>query len=235
MPGIVVGVDGSQNSERSLEWAMKEAGLRQVPLTVVAVHPVATSGWTKAGMSFPADAADEERARTAAQEEVDKVASEVGGQRPPSVTVRAESGVPAEVLINASKRRGHAGGRLAGQRRFLAAADGVGEQPGRAPRGVPGRHHPVRSRKLNSAAPGPAVPGPGRHRLVAPAAWPGTGPGLSTGAERTTSAFSARFGLRRLPLPRLAPVRESGRPAQVWPWIRMDTRRLPWCAGAPRG
>ncbi len=82
---------------------MKEAGLRQVPLTVVAVHPVATSGWTKAGMSFPADAADEERARAAAQEEVDKVASEVGGQRPPSVTVRAESGVPAEVLINASK------------------------------------------------------------------------------------------------------------------------------------
>ena len=103
MPGIVVGVDGSRHSERSLEWAMKEAALRQVPLTVVAVHPVATSGWTKAGMSFPADAADEERARAAAQEEVDKVASEVGGQRPPSVTVRAESGVPAEVLINASK------------------------------------------------------------------------------------------------------------------------------------
>jgi nucleotide-binding universal stress UspA family protein len=53
-------------------------------------------------MSFPADQADEERAQTAAQEEVDKAASQVGGQRPPSVTVRAESGVPAEVLINAS-------------------------------------------------------------------------------------------------------------------------------------
>jgi nucleotide-binding universal stress UspA family protein len=81
---------------------MKEAALRQAPLTVIAVHQVATSGWTRAGMSFPADQADEERARTAAQEEVDKAASQVGGQRPPSVTVRAESGVPAEVLINAS-------------------------------------------------------------------------------------------------------------------------------------
>ena len=102
MSGIVVGVDGSQHSQRSLEWAMKEAALRQVPLTVVAVHPVATSGWTKAGMSFPADQADMERARTAAQEEVDKAVSQVGAQRPPSVTVHAESGIPAEVLINVS-------------------------------------------------------------------------------------------------------------------------------------
>ena len=55
MPGIVVCVDGSRHSQRSLEWAMKEAALRQVPLTVMAVHAVATSGWTGAGMSFPAD------------------------------------------------------------------------------------------------------------------------------------------------------------------------------------
>lgn len=102
MPGIVVGVDGSRHSQRSLEWAMKEAAIRQVPLTVIAVHPVATSGWTKAGMSFPADHADEERAQAAAQEGADKAASQVTGQRPPSVTVRAVSGVPAEELINAA-------------------------------------------------------------------------------------------------------------------------------------
>ncbi|MGO9297655.1 MAG: universal stress protein, partial [Streptosporangiaceae bacterium] len=28
MPGIVVGVDGSPNSERALDWAMKEAAVR---------------------------------------------------------------------------------------------------------------------------------------------------------------------------------------------------------------
>jgi nucleotide-binding universal stress UspA family protein len=102
MPGIVVGVDGSRHSQRSLEWAMKEAALRQVPLTVLAVHPVATSGWTRAGLSYPADQADEQRAQAAAQEETDKAASALGGQRPPSVTVRSVSGTPAEELINAA-------------------------------------------------------------------------------------------------------------------------------------
>ena len=41
MPGIVVGVDGSEHSDEILEWAMKEAALRQAPLTVMTVHPVA--------------------------------------------------------------------------------------------------------------------------------------------------------------------------------------------------
>ena len=103
MPGIVVGIDGSHHSQRSLEWAMKEAALRQVPLTVLAVHPVATSGWTHSGISYPADQADEERARAVAQESADKAASQIGGQRPPSVTVRAVSGVPAEELIKAAE------------------------------------------------------------------------------------------------------------------------------------
>lgn len=102
MPGIVVGVDGSRHSQASLEWAMKEAALRKVPLTVLAVHPVATSGWTSAGTHYPADQADEERARAAAQEGADKAASEMTGERPPSVVVRAVSGVAAEELIRAS-------------------------------------------------------------------------------------------------------------------------------------
>ena len=37
MSGIVVGIDGSGHSERALEWAAREAGLRQVPLTVITV------------------------------------------------------------------------------------------------------------------------------------------------------------------------------------------------------
>ena len=32
MPGIIVGIDGSGHSQRALEWAMKEAALRRVPL-----------------------------------------------------------------------------------------------------------------------------------------------------------------------------------------------------------
>jgi nucleotide-binding universal stress UspA family protein len=102
MPGIVVGFDGSAHSERSIEWAMKEAALRHTPLTVLAVHPVAVSAWTGTPITFAADEGEVEKARTAAQESVDKVASQQGGERP-SVTVRALSGVPAEELIKAGE------------------------------------------------------------------------------------------------------------------------------------
>ena len=46
MPGIVVGVDGSLNSERALDWAMKAAATRHAPLTVLTVHEVMKSYWT---------------------------------------------------------------------------------------------------------------------------------------------------------------------------------------------
>jgi nucleotide-binding universal stress UspA family protein len=100
MPGIVVGVDGSKHSQRSLEWAMKEAVLRQTPLTVLAVHPVAISTWTQTPLTYPQDEADEERARAAAQEGADKAAAELG-ERAPAVTVRSVSGSPAGELIKA--------------------------------------------------------------------------------------------------------------------------------------
>jgi nucleotide-binding universal stress UspA family protein len=46
MPGIVVGVDGSLNSERALDWAMKAAATRHAPLTVVlSGHEVVKSCW----------------------------------------------------------------------------------------------------------------------------------------------------------------------------------------------
>lgn len=46
MPGIVVGVDGSLDSERALDWAMKAAATQPAPLTVVrAGHEVMKSYW----------------------------------------------------------------------------------------------------------------------------------------------------------------------------------------------
>ena len=45
MPGVVVGVDGSPNSERALDWAMKQAAAVRAPLTVIAVHEVPKSYW----------------------------------------------------------------------------------------------------------------------------------------------------------------------------------------------
>lgn len=102
MAGIVVGLDSSQFSEHALEWALKEAAVHDSPLTVITVHPVAISTWTRSPIIYPQDAPAEEQARQAAQEVVDKAAARLGEGRPASVTVRAVSGLPAEALINAS-------------------------------------------------------------------------------------------------------------------------------------
>lgn len=101
MPGIVVGVDGSQNSARALEWAVDEAALRQAPLTVLAVHPVAADIFGLAPLVYPADEEDRSKVQQATQELVDGVLSGRGGQ-PPAVTVRAINGIPADELVQAS-------------------------------------------------------------------------------------------------------------------------------------
>jgi nucleotide-binding universal stress UspA family protein len=98
-----VGVDGSDNSLRALDWAMKEAALRHAALAVLTVNPVAVSYWTDNPIILPEDKAEEEKIRKAAEEAVTKVASQLGQSQPASVTVRAVSGVPAEELVNASR------------------------------------------------------------------------------------------------------------------------------------
>jgi len=44
MSGIIVGVDGSGHSQRALEWAAREAALRQASLTVLTVQQI-IAGW----------------------------------------------------------------------------------------------------------------------------------------------------------------------------------------------
>jgi nucleotide-binding universal stress UspA family protein len=102
MPGIVVGVDGSHHAQRALEWALKEAAIRNVPLTVLAVREVAISAWERAPIVYPQDEAAREKVRDAAQKLVDDALGSLGN-RPPSVTVRAEIGTPSEQLVRASQ------------------------------------------------------------------------------------------------------------------------------------
>ncbi|HWG63731.1 MAG TPA: universal stress protein [Streptosporangiaceae bacterium] len=102
MPGIVVGVDGSSTTQLALEWAMKEAAIKQAPLTVLAVHQVAISYWTGDPLIFPADEEEVQKVRKATEEAVQRATGQIGDVKPPSVTVRALSGLPARELINAS-------------------------------------------------------------------------------------------------------------------------------------
>jgi len=102
MPGIIVGVDGSGHSQRALEWAMKEAAIRHMPLSILTVHP-AIVGYYGGVVTGAQDLELTEQAEVAVKAEADKVLAGLTGPHPESVTVRAVHGFPVEELVNASK------------------------------------------------------------------------------------------------------------------------------------
>ena len=105
MPGIVVGVDGSDHSRRALAWAMREAEQHHVSLQVVAVHPSPVRPATGIywGLpSLPENSFDPELVRMAVQQFVDEATKETGGPRP-EVTVSVVAGDAAEELVRASR------------------------------------------------------------------------------------------------------------------------------------
>ena len=105
MPGIVVGVDGSDHSRRALIWAMRQAALQQVSLTVLAVRPDPVRPVTGVYWGvhvYPEDTHNPEVVRKAIQEIVERVANEIG-ETVPQVAVKVVTGDPAEELIKVSR------------------------------------------------------------------------------------------------------------------------------------
>lgn len=100
MPGITVGIDGSDNAHHALIWAMKEAAQRDVPLTVLTVHETIAGYWTGRPVAFAGDEDLVKHAREGAEQAVAEVAKELDKQ--PQVTVTAINGFAAKSLIDAS-------------------------------------------------------------------------------------------------------------------------------------
>ena len=102
MPGIIVGIDGSDHSRRALKWAIREAAVRHAPLTVLTVQATLIGYWGSPVL-YPGDEDLAEQGRKVAQEETDSVLEKIGPEsRPSSVTVRAVTGLPAEALLEAA-------------------------------------------------------------------------------------------------------------------------------------
>jgi nucleotide-binding universal stress UspA family protein len=101
MSGITVGVDASENSDRALDWALQEGALRHEPVTVIAVHGVATNQWTGRPIVMEEDSPEEEKIRQAVEEKVARVTGQLGA--PVEVHVEVVSGVASQVLIEASQ------------------------------------------------------------------------------------------------------------------------------------
>jgi nucleotide-binding universal stress UspA family protein len=101
MPGIVVGIDGSEHSRHALEWAVHEAAVRHTPLTVIAVHQ-AVAGYWGSPVPFAEDPQLAKNALDEAKQETDAVLEKVDEVAKPPVAVRAVSGLPAEELLSAA-------------------------------------------------------------------------------------------------------------------------------------
>jgi nucleotide-binding universal stress UspA family protein len=102
MSGIIVGIDGSGHSQRALEWALKEAALRRVPVTVLTVHQAVRDNLGFIA-SYPGDVDLTAKAEAAAQAQTEKVLADLGSSRPESVTVSGVNGIPARELIKAGE------------------------------------------------------------------------------------------------------------------------------------
>lgn len=103
MPGIIVGIDGSAHSARALEWAIKEGALQHAPVTVITVNSVPASPWTGNPTVLEQDPEVLAKQRQVAEDMTVKVTSQLDGERPSPVTVRAINGFPAQELIEASR------------------------------------------------------------------------------------------------------------------------------------
>jgi len=104
MPGIVVGVDGSDHSYRALIWAMRQAALQHVPLTVLAVRPEPVrpaTGIYWGVHAYPEDSHNPEVAQKAVGQIAEQARNEIG-EMAPQVTVSVVTGDPAQELINTS-------------------------------------------------------------------------------------------------------------------------------------
>lgn len=103
MSGIVVGVDESAHARKALDWAVREAGLRQSTLTVLTVIPTMASQWTGEPLSVANADHAIEQARQAVEEAIAKSASDLTGPKPPSVMVNVFIGFPSQALVDASR------------------------------------------------------------------------------------------------------------------------------------
>jgi nucleotide-binding universal stress UspA family protein len=105
MPGIVVGVTGSDHARQVLEWAMREASQRRCPLEVMTIRPEQVRPATRilwAIPTYPENSLNPELLRMEVQEFVDKVAAETG-LSVADLHVSVATGDPAEELASASR------------------------------------------------------------------------------------------------------------------------------------
>jgi nucleotide-binding universal stress UspA family protein len=101
-----VGLDGSPNSERALDWALRHAAALNTSLTAIAVHQVTKSYWGHEPVVGAGDVTVVDKLQHSAEEMVQRGLSRLTEGQPASVQVRALNGFVVEELLNASHDAG---------------------------------------------------------------------------------------------------------------------------------
>lgn len=102
--GIVVGVDGSPESESAVEWAAREALLHGVPLTLAHVLPTAQAlTWYEVSVSGELDEIAQRRAREILHQATLVAEQAVADDGPITISEHVEEGNATKTMVDLSK------------------------------------------------------------------------------------------------------------------------------------
>jgi nucleotide-binding universal stress UspA family protein len=100
--GVVVGVDGSPGSKFAVQWAARDAELRNVPLTLVHVVPATAGTWVESSLVPEWMRGQRERGRQVIDEAL-KIAGESCQRGPAQIDCEMPSGIAVPALVDLSK------------------------------------------------------------------------------------------------------------------------------------
>ena len=101
-PGVVVGVDGSPGSMFAVQWAARDAELRNVPLTLVHVVPATAGTWLESSLIPAWIGAQRERGRQVLDDAL-KIAGESCQRGQSQIDCEMRPGITVPVLVDLSK------------------------------------------------------------------------------------------------------------------------------------
>ena len=102
--GILVGVDGSPESESAVEWAAREAVLHGVPLTLAHVLPTAQAlTWYEVSVSSELDEIAQRRAREILRQATLVAEQAVANSGPITISEHVEEGNATKTMVDLSK------------------------------------------------------------------------------------------------------------------------------------
>lgn len=102
--GILVGVDGSKESDAAVRWAAKEATIRDVPITLMHVIAPVVVDWPVGSLQASCTDWQEENARRVIEQAQTTLHASVGDSELPEAHTEVRHADVATILVGASRQ-----------------------------------------------------------------------------------------------------------------------------------